>query len=76
MTKDHPQRLAEVAGQLQELRECIEQLQYEEQESFESLSECLQQGVFGQALEQAAEQMGTVLDSIDEAVYVLEKAHL
>jgi molecular chaperone GrpE (heat shock protein) len=76
MNKDHPQRLAEVAGQLQELRECIEQLQYEEQESFENLSECLQQGVLGQALEQAAEQMGAALDSIDEAVYVLEKAHL
>ena len=76
MTKDHPQRLAKVAGQLQELRECIEQLQYEEQESFESLSECLQQGVLCQALEQAAEHMGTALDSIDEAVYVLEKAHL
>lgn len=76
MNKDHPKQLAEVAGQLQELRECIEQLQYEEQESFENLSECLQHGDLRQAMEQAAEQMGTALDSIDEAVYVLEKAQL
>ncbi|ENI2477914.1 hypothetical protein PZT66_24850 [Pseudomonas aeruginosa] len=38
------------------------------------LPEGLQQGERGQAMEQAAEQMGTALDSIDEAVQALEEA--
>jgi hypothetical protein len=76
MNKDHPKQLAEVAGQLQELRERIEQLQYEEQESLKNLSRCPQHGDVELAMEQAAEQIGTALDSIDEAAYVLEKAQL
>ncbi|MDH4602309.1 hypothetical protein [Pseudomonas syringae] len=59
---------------MQDLRERIEQLQEEEQEGFDNLPEGLQQGERGQAMEQAAEQMGTALDSIDEAVQAREEA--
>ena len=56
------------------MRDRIEQLQEEEQEGFDNLPEGLQQGERGQVMEQATEQMGTALDSIDEAVQALEEA--
>lgn len=74
MNKGRRKQLAEIAEQLQELRDRIEQLQEEEQDGFDNLPESLQQGERGQAMEQAVEQMGTALDCIDEAVQALEEA--
>ncbi|HFL2835938.1 TPA: hypothetical protein ACGWV8_002566 [Pseudomonas aeruginosa] len=58
MNKARRKQLAEIAEQLQELRDRIEQLQEEEQEGFDNLPEGLQQGERGQVMEQATEQMG------------------
>ncbi len=74
MNKARRKQLAEITEQLQELRERIELLQEEEKDRYDNLPESLQQGERGQAMEQAAEQMGTALDSIDEAVQALKEA--
>lgn len=74
MSKARRKQLAEIAEQRQELRDRIEQLQEEEQEGYDNLPESLQQGERGQAMELATEQMGTALDSIDNAVQALEEA--
>ncbi|HBO8236520.1 TPA: hypothetical protein L5C36_005661 [Pseudomonas aeruginosa] len=74
MNNARRKQLAEIAEQLQELRDRIEQLQGEEQDGFDNLPESLQQGERGQAMEQAAEQMGSALDAIDEAAQALEEA--
>lgn len=74
MNNARRKQLAEIAEQLQELRDRIEQLQGEEQDGFDNLPESLQQGERGQAMEQAAEQMGNALDAIDEAAQALEEA--
>ena len=76
MNKTRRKQLSEITEQLQGLRDLIEQLQEEEQEGFDNLPEGLQQGDRGQAMEQATEQMGTALDSIDEAVQALEEAQV
>jgi len=74
LNKARRKQLAEITEQLQELRERIELLQEEEKDRYDNLPESLQQGERGQAMEQAAEQMGTALDSIDEAVQALKEA--
>lgn len=74
MNKARRKQLAEIAEQMQELRDRIEQLQEEEQDGFDNLPESLQQGKRGEAMEQAVEQMGAALDAIDEAVHSLEEA--
>lgn len=74
MNNARRKQLAEIAEQLQELRDRIEQLQGEEQDGFDNLPESLQQGERGQAMEQAAEQMETAMDSLDEALGALEEA--
>lgn len=54
MNNARRKELAEITTQLQDLRERIEQLQEDEQEGFDNLSEGLQQTERGQAMELAA----------------------
>lgn len=74
MNNTRRKQLAEIAEQLEELRERIELLQDEEQECFENLPEGLQQSENGQAMELAIERMETTKDSIDEALQALGEA--
>lgn len=74
MNNARRKQLAEIAEQLQDLRDRIELLQGEEQECFDNLPESLQQGERGQAMEQAADQMETAMDALDEALGALEEA--
>lgn len=74
MNKARRKQLAEIAEQMQELRERIELLQEEEQEGFDNLPESLQQGERGTAMEQAIEQMDSAMDAVDEALEALQEA--
>ena len=74
MNKARRRQMTDIADQLQELRDQIETVQAEEQAAFDNLPESLQEGERGQAMEMATEQMGTAMDSLEEALQALEEA--
>jgi len=74
MNRDRRRQLADIAGQLMDLRERIEVLREEEQEAYDNLPESLQEGERGQAIEQAVDALDTALAAVDEVTDALEEA--
>ncbi|WP_133125535.1 hypothetical protein [Pseudomonas amygdali] len=75
MNNKRRKRIAEICAQIEtlkaqlenahSLKDEIEELQGEEQESFDNLPESLQQGDKGQAMEQAIEALGEAADELE-----------
>lgn len=74
MNASRRKRIAALIEQLENLRGDVELLQEEEQEGFDNLPESLQEADSGQAKQQAAEQLGSALEGIDEAIDCLQEA--
>lgn len=65
--KDRKQ-LAEIRGTLEQAHADLEQLQSAEQDKFDNMSEGLQQGERGQAIEQAANELQEAVDNLQQAI--------
>jgi len=55
-------------GTLEEIKSEVENAQSEEQDKFDNMSEGLQQTERGQAIEQAASDLGDVVNSLENAI--------
>ncbi|MGL4174181.1 MAG: hypothetical protein ACRCTR_08970 [Actinomycetota bacterium] len=74
MNKDRRRRIEEICGQLDTIREAIDELVDEEREAFDNMPESLQESERGQASEQAAGSLDSARDAVDEALGSLEEA--
>jgi molecular chaperone GrpE (heat shock protein) len=74
MNKSRRGQIAKIKEILEELRGKVEDLQSEEQDAFDNMSENLQQGDRGQAAEAAVDALQSAYDSIDEALDYLQAA--
>lgn len=61
-----------IIDDLNDLRERIVTIQDDEQEKYDNLTEGLQCSQMGQSLQEAVDNMDSVLDRIDDAVSYLE----
>lgn len=76
MNKARRKQLADIAAQLEELKDQLVLLEEEEQDAFDNLPEGLQQAEKGQAMELAAQQIATAADAVTEAIEALVEAQV
>lgn len=76
MNKARRKQLADIADQLEELKDRLVLLEEEEQDAFDNLPEGLQQAEKGQAMELAAQQIATAADAVTEAIEALVDAQV
>lgn len=74
MNKARRKTIDEVLGKLHALEADIEELQAEEQEAFDNLTEGLQATPNGQAMEEAADCLQQALDGLGDVIANLEQA--
>ena len=72
MNKIRRQRITEAVGLLEKVMEIIDEVQTEEQDAFDSLPEGIQVSERGQAMEDAADRLGYVLDELGSQMEELE----
>ncbi|GBQ77208.1 hypothetical protein AA14337_0750 [Acetobacter malorum DSM 14337] len=58
--------LEEISGPIAEIKESMESLRDEEQESYDNMPESLQGGAKGEAAEKAVSDLDTAVDGMDE----------
>jgi hypothetical protein len=68
MNAERRKKLIVALDKAREVIEALRQLADEETEAFENMPESLQQGEKGQAIEAAAEALGSAADDIENAV--------
>ena len=64
--------LIKIKDQLETLKDRVDEIQFDEQEKFDNLSEGLQEAATGQALGEAADHLAEVASSLVDAINVLE----
>lgn len=74
MNANRRKRIDAILEKLSYLRGDVEELQSEEQESFENMPESLQQGERGEKAQQAADALQCAVDGFDEITTNLEEA--
>lgn len=72
MNKIRRQRITEAVGLLEKVMEIIDEVQTEEQDAFDSLPEGIQVSERGQAMEDASDRLGYVLDELGSQMEELE----
>lgn len=72
MNKTQRETLTKLHSQLNDIRNEIEGFQEEEAGKFDNMSEGLQQGETGQAIQAAAENLENCVSSLDEALQYLD----
>lgn len=72
MNKEDRKAVERIVGELNSLKDEIEELRSQEQDKFDNMSEGLQAGDTGQAIEAAATALENAHSAIDEAVGELE----
>lgn len=68
MNQKQKDTLNKFIGTLEEIKSEVENAQSEEQDKFDNMSEGLQQTERGQAIEQAASDLGDVVNSLENAI--------
>lgn len=76
MNNTKRKELSKAIDLLNQARDIVDTIMNDEQEGFYNMTEGLQQTERGQAMEEAAENLGCAIDSIDEAVSFIEDAQL
>lgn len=74
MNETRRKALIEISQQLQELNSHLEQLQEDEQEDFDKLTEDLQKGESGQAMDRAIKQLDIATDLLVDALDSIDVA--
>jgi hypothetical protein len=74
MNKQRRTTLAEINGQIAELREKLQIMLDEENEAYDNMPEGLQQSVRGEKAEAAISAMETAISGLDEAEAGIEEA--
>ncbi len=74
MNQDKRKELAKAIELLEEAKTIIEDIQNQEQECFDNLSENLQQSERGQRFEEIASQLGDAVCNIDDLISEVESA--
>jgi predicted phage gp36 major capsid-like protein len=74
MNKERRKKIADLILQLQAVQSDIEELQAEEQDCFDNLTEGLQATERGEKMEATAESLSEAGEAVDEVISALEAA--
>ena len=74
MNKERRKRIQEIVDNLEEIKGRINEIQEEERECFDNLSEGLQQTERGQGYEAAAESLSEAEMNVDDVISALDAA--
>jgi len=74
MNDSRRKKLAEALAKMQDAKVIIEEVRDEEQESFDNLSEGLQQGDKGQKMEEIVSQLDEAIEACDNADSLVNEA--
>ena len=73
MNAERRKKIDEIAGKLEALREELADVQSQEQEAFDNMPEGLQASEKGQAVEEAADNLQTACDDLENVVSSLNE---
>jgi hypothetical protein len=74
MNKDRRKQIDDVYEKIQDLVGTVEDIQYEEQNAFDSMPEGLQESERGQAASEAADHLVDAMDCLNSALDALDAA--
>lgn len=73
MNKDRRKRLTSIAEQISVLIDMAQEVLDEEQEAFDNMPESLQQGERGEAMQDAVEAIGGLIEGMEQAKDSIEE---